>query len=236
MFQRICFIIGLVIVFCSPTRAQHIYYKNPDAQVIMQFHDSANRVINVDSAGLLKKQFNYVLKFYPKMLVKNIVIKYNTSSSIVKTKPKFSSIFKMPAQRVYVVSFSKRTKTTLDSVLLDNLSFNSQLGLIANQVSQIEDMSTGGFFNFIGWYFKQLSHKGKKTILTDAEEKTVEVGLGYQLLSYNRECKEKLRIDNWLTTKGYTNYTRHYRNREMKPQLILNLINDMPVYVSKAYK
>ena len=46
------------------------------------------------------------------------------------------------------VSTLTQTKTTLDSVLLNNLSFNAQLGLIANQVSVIEDMSTGGFFNF----------------------------------------------------------------------------------------
>lgn len=236
MVRWFLLLVTFSLVCAQHTQAQHIYYKNPDIQTIMQFNDSANRVANLDSNSLLKKQFNYILRFYPKMLVKNIVVKYNTSSTVVKTKPKFSSIFKMPAQRVYVVSFSKRTKTTLDSVLLDNLSFNSQLGLIANQVSQIDDMSTGGFFNFIGWYFKQLTHKGKKSVLNDSEEETVEVGLGYQLLSYNRECKEKLKIDNWTTIKGYTNYTKHYRNREMKPQIILNLINDMPVYVSKTYK
>ena len=37
--------------------SQHIYYKNPDAQLIRQFGDTANRVINVDSNSLIKKQF-----------------------------------------------------------------------------------------------------------------------------------------------------------------------------------
>ncbi len=170
------------------------------------------------------------------MRVKNILVKYTKSSTIVKVKPKFASIFKMPGQRVYTVYFSKRTKTTLDSVLLNNLSFNAQLGMIANQVSVIEDLSTGGFFNFISFYFKQLSRKGKYTIKSEAELKTLEVGLGYQLLALNRESEEKLQISNWTTTKGYSNYFKHYRNRSMKPQKVINFMNDLPVYVSHSYK
>lgn len=216
--------------------AQNIYYRNPDQAIIRQFSDSANRVTGIDSNSLLKKQFNYVLKFFPKMLVKNIRIEFNRKEDVVKIKPKFSSIFKMPSQRVYTVYFSKGTKSTLDSVLLENLSFNAQLGLIGTQVSVIEDLSTGGFFNFIGWYFKHITHKGMKKIRALAERRTLEVGLGYQLLTLNKELNEKLKIDNWPNTKGYTNYMQHYKNREMKPQTILNLMNDLPVYRSHTYK
>lgn len=216
--------------------AQHLYYKNPDPNVIRSFRDSANRIKNIDTSDLLAKQLSYILKFFPNLQVKEIRIQFKPSSKTVDTKATFSGIFKLPEQRVYTITFSRGTNTTLDSILLGNLSFNSQLGLLSNQISTIEDLSTGGFFNFIGWYLKRLSHKGSKKILTDAEEKTLEVGLGYQLLSYNRECEEKLKIDNWTSTKGYTNFMRHYRNRAMKPQLILNLMNDLPVYVSKVYK
>ncbi|MBL7932383.1 MAG: hypothetical protein JNL60_10795 [Bacteroidia bacterium] len=235
--RKFCWFLYLAAFFLWGTiKAQHIYYKNPDAKTIRVFKDSAKRILNLDTGNLLAKQFNYVLKFYPEMRVKNIIVEFKPSSKTVHTKPKFGAIFKLPEQRVYKITLSRGTKTTLDSILIDNLSFNSQLGLIANQVSIIEDLSTGGFFNFISWYVKHLTHKGSKKILTEAEQKTLEVGLGYQLLSYNRECEEKLKIDNWTSTKGYTNYMRHYRNRAMKPQLIVNLMNDMPVYVSKTYK
>jgi hypothetical protein len=236
MILRLLCTFGLIVLFIQQNFAQHIYYKNPDATVIKQFRDSARRVVNIDSNSLLKKQFDYILKFYPKMLVKNIVVKYTASKSVVKTKPKFSSIFKMPNQRVYTVSFSKHTKSTLDSVLIDNLSFNSQLGLIANQVSLIEDMSTGGFFNFIAFYFRHITRNGRKRLYADAEHKTLEVGLGYQLLAYNKESEENLRIENWTNTKGYSNYVKHYRNMTMQPQMILNFISDLPIYVSKHYK
>jgi hypothetical protein len=218
--------------------AQHIYYKNPDYKIINRFWDTTQRLIlkNVDSNNTVKKQFSYLLKFYPKMLFKNIIIEHKVSPKVTKTKPKFSSIFKMPSERTYSIYFSTSTGSTLDSAILKNLSFNSQLGLIALQLSQIEDMSTGGFFNFIGWYVRQLSKKGHDRIYLNAEEKTLEVGLGYQLLAYNREFTEKLKIDNWTEVQGYDNYIKHYKNRSMRPQKILDLINDLPAYAGKQYK
>lgn len=236
MFRTGILFILYLFVTASGVGAQTIYYKNPDQKMITQFHDSANRVINIDSNSLLKKQFDYILKFYPKMLVKNIVVKFNFKKDVVKIKPQFASIFKMPSQRVYTIYFSKGTKSTLDSVLLENLSFNSQLGLIGTHMSMIEDLSTGGFFNFLGWYLKHLSHRGSKRIRAEAERRTLEVGLGYQLLAWNTETNLKLQIDNWMDTKGYSNYFKHYKNREMKPQLILNFIHDMPVYQNNVYQ
>lgn len=225
-----------ILILANKSRAQHQYYKNPDVKTIMAFRDSANRVSNLDSNSILRRQFNYILKFYPKMEVKTIRVKYVKSGRIADVKPQFGSVFKLPEQRIYTVYFSKSTGTTLDSVLLNNLSFNAQLGLIANQVSVIEDMSTGGFFNFISWYFKHFRRKGRKIIIKEAQLKTLEVGLGHQLLALNREYHDKLQISNWVSTKGYANYFKHYRNHLMKPQKVINLMNDMPVYVSHNYK
>ena len=236
MIQRVCLFVFLVFFISFKNNAQHRYYKSVSADIVKQFRDSANRVSNLDSNSLLRKQFNYVLAFYPKMRVKNILVKYNTSSSIARVKPKFASIFKLAGQRVYTIYFSKQTKTSLDSVLLDNLSFNPQLGLIASQVSIIEDLSTGGIFNLLGFHFKQLTVKGKKEIKEEAELKTIEVGLGYQLLALNYQYEEKLEISNWVSTKGYSNYFKHYRGQSMKPQKVINFLNDFPIYVSNNYK
>lgn len=238
MIKRLHLVILIVTCCLSQFRAQHLFYKNPGRSVISQFRDSAQRVVlvNTDTSDILKKQFDYILKFYPKMLVKNIVVEFKRSSKVVDTKPKFPSIFKAPDQRVYKIYFSKSTKSTLDSVALDNLSFNSQLGLIANQVSQIEDFSTGGFFDFFAWYFRKMTKKGRNRIYLANEQKTLEVGLGYQLLSLNAEVEKKLKIENWVTTTGYASFVRHYKNQPMKHEMIINFINDLPVYVGRQYK
>ena len=238
MIRQFTIFIGFLFLNFHSGSAQNLYYKTLNAQLVAPFYDTAHRVElkNIDSTSSIKKQIDYVLKFYPKMLVKNILVDFKKSASVAKTRPKFSSIFKSPVQRVYKITFSKGTNSTLDSVVLENLTFNSQIGLIAHQISIIEDMSTGGFFNFVAFYFKNLTHAGIKRIYLDAEEKTIEVGLGYQLLDLNKENLENLKIENWTDTKGYTNYMRHYKNRSMKPSRVINFINDMPVYVAHPYK
>lgn len=124
----------------------------------------------------------------------------------------------------------------MDSVLLNNLSFNSQLGFISIQLSFIEDLSTGGFFNFLYWYARNWSKKGRRKLYHNAEHRSLELGIGYQLYDYNTEFFQNLQIDNWQSTKGYSTYMHHYRNLPMKPALILNLISDLPVYMSNSYK
>lgn len=145
-------------------KGQHIYYyKSPAPETVKAFQDTLHKtiILNDNSAGYIKNQFNYVLQFYPNMLVKTILVRYKKSTSIAKVKIRFSFIFKAPNQRVHKIYFSKSSKSTMESVILKNLSFNSQLALIANQISQIEDIRTGGFFNCVSWHFKQLSSRKK---------------------------------------------------------------------------
>jgi hypothetical protein len=238
MTLRILLLLFLNCLLFFKNKGQHIYYKNPSPEAVKVFDDTLNRtvVLNNDSMGFTKNQFNYVLRFYPNMQVKTILVKYKKSTTIAKVKPTFSSLFKAPNQRVYKVYFSRVSKSTLDSVLLKNLSFNSQLGLIANQISTIEDISTSGFFNCVSWYFKQTSSRKKNKLAKDAQLKTLEMGLGYQLLSLSSEIEEKLMIDNWKTTKGYKNYTKYIKSSFLKSNQIVDFIKDMPVYVGNEYR
>lgn len=227
----------LVLLLAGSGMAQHRYYKSPDSSVVRQFGDSLNRVsAPADSNRLLISKFNYLLGFYPTMLLKNIRVEFKNTITIASVKPEFSSILKAPQDRVYIITFSKSTQSTLDSVMLHKLSFNSQLGLIATQLSRVEEFSTGGLLDFTGWYIRRLFRKARNRMDADAELKTLEVGLGYQLLSLNKENEEKLKIDNWQNTRGYTSYVKYTRNRAMKPAMVSNFISDLPVYVTQQYK
>jgi hypothetical protein len=235
-------VIGLFLFFglglITKGFAQHIYLKHPEKDFVKSFSNPNYRVaiMNPDSNAILEHQYAYLLRFYPNLLLKNITVKFIKSKHPVKVNPRFSSIFKAPGQREYKVFYSKTTSSTMDSVLLNNLNFNSQLGLISIQLSMIEDLSTGGFFNFLYWYARNWSKKGRRKIYHDAEHQSLELGLGYQLYDYNTEFFRRLQIENWQNTKGYSTYMNHYRNLPMKPALILNLISDLPVYMSNSYK
>lgn len=236
--KQLLIVLYFILITLTKINAQHLYYKEADSSSVLPFSDSLNRVAlsTADSNSILKKQFDYILKFFPTMLVKTIHVQFKETIAIARAKPKFSSILKAPDQREYNITFSKSTRSTLDSVMISNLSFNAQVGLIAKQVAQVEDMSTGGFMDFVAWYFRQLSRKGRNKIAAAAEKKMLEIGLGYQLLALNIETTEKLNIDNWKSVKGYGSYVKYTKNASMKPYLISDFINDFPVYVSQTFK
>ncbi len=228
----------LALFLNKPTFSQNIYYKIVNDSVLPQFKDTANKIIiaNADSSLNFKNKFSYALKFFPKMEFQEIRIKFRKSRKVVKIKPTFVSNFKAPKQRVYKIYYSNLTETTLDSVLFKNLSLNAQIGLIALQVSRIEDFRTGGFFDFVAWHFKQLSTKSKNKINYDDELRAIEAGLGYQLLSLSKENEEKLKIEKWQSVKGYSNYIKHNKNRSMSAEIISNFVNDQPIYHAQQYK
>lgn len=229
----------LLLFIFKTTFAQHQYYKFLTPAITSEFKDTANK-ISYRIADSLNAPYtpivSYVLKFYPNILFSSVKIYFKPSKKIAKIKPTFSSIFKAPQNRTYKLYFSTQTNTTLDSVLLKTLTYNSKVGLIAKQLSHMQDLSTTHFFGFIGWYFKKLSRKAVNKMEYDAEFKTIESGLGYQLLNLANENNEKLKIEKWKGTTGYSNYIKQSEGKYMSPETILNFINDMPIYVSNQYK
>jgi len=226
--------LSLLSVFYA--KSQHRFYRTVTASIVSEFQDSANRIITQAEDSLLKKQLAYTLSFFPELTCKNILVDYRFSKFTVRSRPFSGSVLRMPSHRRYKMTFSKSTFSIMDSVLIQNLSFNSQIGLLAVQLSLIEDVSTGGLFNLLEFYFKSLSPKGRNKLYRDAEVRCLELGLGHQLLSYNLEFSEKLKIENWQSVIGYDNYIRYYRNRSMKPDLVRTFLNDLPVYIQNSYR
>ncbi len=235
MFKR--FVLLVFLLFSGVQMfAQHQYFKHLSKDSVLAFVDSSNRILTTPEDSLRLHQFAYVMRFYPNLALKTIKIDYRFSKHTVVTKPKLFSLFKDAEQRVYKVTFSKSTASAMDSVLISTLSLDSQIGLIANQFSIIEDLSTGGFFNYLKFYFRSLTPKGRNKTYHEAEERTLEVGLGHQLLAYNLEFAEKLKIENWQSTQGYATYIKYYRNRSMKSDLVRNFLVDLPVYIQHSYR
>lgn len=224
------------MLFAFLAKGQHRFYRSVTPSIVASFKDSAQLIIASPEDSLRKQQIAYTLSFFPELNCKAVQVDYQFSKFTVKCKPFAGAIFRMPSARRYKLTFSKSTFSIMDSVLLQNLSFDSQIGLLATQLSMIEDLSTGGLFNLIGFYFKSLSPNGRNRLYRDAEIRCLEAGLGYQLLSYNTEFADKLKIENWQSVIGYDNYIRYYRNRSMKPELVRTFLNDLPVYIQNNYR
>ena len=238
MFKHFILAMFVFFAFMQQSFAQHIYYKKINLDSVRQFKDSVSRLVYVkkDTTLNFENHFNYVLKFFPEMDYRKITVILKPGKRVARIKPTFMCFFLAPKKRHYKMYFSTKCKSTLDSVILNNLDLNSQLGLIARQMGYVQDLSTDGFFDLVGWHFRQKSRASRKRLEHENELKVLEQGLGYQMLALSIVEDEKLKIQNWTNARAYTKYVRHYKNEFMSPAGILNFIKDMPVYVSHKYR
>jgi hypothetical protein len=231
-----------VLLVCSFLlgSAQHIYYKRMIKDSLELFNDTVHKVkfIYKDSSYKedLSLHFKYVLRFFPSLEFNSIKVIFKPSKRVSRVKPSFWCFFQSPEKRTYKVILSSRSNPTLDSVLMKNLSFNSQLGMIASEIGSIKDLSTDGFFELIGWHVRQMTRKPRKRQEHDNDMKVLEAGCGYLLMALSEEEEEKLQISRWHNAHAYATYFRHYKNHFMTPDGIRNFIQDMPVYVTHKYR
>ncbi|MBK9282808.1 MAG: hypothetical protein IPM51_00645 [Sphingobacteriaceae bacterium] len=237
--KRILFLF-LVIFGGFGLKAQYIYYKSMPEDSLILFKDSVSKLQFIYKDTSYKKDytlhFNYVMRFFTKIEYNKIKVIFKKSKRVTHVKPSFWCFFQAPENRTYKVIFSTKSNPTLDSVLLHNLHFNSQLGMIASEMGNVKELSTDGFFNLVGWHFRQLSRRSRKKIDHDNDMKVLEIGCGYLLLALSMEEEVKLHIDRWHNARAYAHYFRHYQNHFMSAEAIKGYIKDMPVYVTHKYR
>jgi hypothetical protein len=235
-FRYLLVLVGFVFTFNS--NAQHLFFKQVNDSILKSFPDSASK--KVKFVGLDSLQYrplmNYILGFYPTMKYKSITLKTSSSKSPLSVRPTFWSIFKGAEKRNYTIFISTGTTSMIDSILLYKLSLNSKVGVLGHETSHIYDYSTNHFFHFVSLFLNQVSRKKMNQEEYATDKLTVEQGLGYQLLSWSIEVREKLKIENWQGVKGYESHKRNTEERYMNPETIRHFINDFPIYVQQLYK
>jgi hypothetical protein len=235
VFKR--FILICFTLLCFNAKAQHIYYKRLNDSILKSLPDSTQKIkfVGLDS-NLYRSHINYILRFYPTLKYRKIIVKAVSKGSPLAARPTFWSIFKRAEKRDYLITVSKSTHSTIDSILLSKLSLNSQIGVLAHEMSHIYDYSTDHFFHFVILFLNHASRKKMNEFEYSTDKVTVEQGLGYPLLSWSSEVITKLKIENWQGVKGYEAYKRNTDERYMKPETIQHFITDFPIYVQMQYK
>jgi hypothetical protein len=187
--------------------------------IIAQFNDSL--MINKSMDSLFMPQIKGALLFYPELKNKKIQFRIKNVKSPLAARPTFWAIFQKPQNRTYLITISKKTSATFEPILLKNLSFNAQVGVLGHELSHISFYDKQKGFYFIRLVFMQLSTRAMDNFENDTDKRCIEHGLGYQLLAWSTEVREKLKIKTW---KGVDNNAALERERYMSPASILKLI------------
>jgi hypothetical protein len=174
----------------------------------------------IDSSYLL--QTRAALLYYPSLKDAKIKIRVKKAKTPLTARPRIWAIFRRPSQRKYLITISSETTGRLEPILLKNLSFNAQIGVLGHELSHIADFHQRKGLFFIRLAAMHLSRKAIDKFENNTDKRCIEHGLGYQLLDWSTEVRTKLKITQWNGTKTDDVLTRE---RYMSPASIKKYMN-----------
>jgi hypothetical protein len=211
----------IFLAFSTQIRAQVLPQKEiTPAFIGTHFTDSLLLHKQMDST--FKQQIIGALLFYPALRNINIKFKIKKAITPLSARPRVWATFQKPKNRKYLIVISSASIGKLEPILLKNLSFNAQVGVLGHEISHIADFNERKGLYFIKLLFMQFSRKAMDIFENNTDRRTIEHGLGYQLLAWSTEVRQNLKIKQW---GGVDENGIQDRERYMSPQTIMTIID-----------
>jgi hypothetical protein len=227
LFLQKHFSLLLILMFlCNIGLAQKvtkIFYKDLAGLYSKQDTFYANKNIPIEFEDAIQ----IALQFYPELSKTNIKFRIRRNKSPLTARPAFLAVFRKPSKRKYIITISSYTNAKLTPILFKNLSFNSQVGVIGHELAHIDFYNSKRGIYFIGLALKHINKRAMDKFEFDTDKRCIDHGLGFHLLSWSMEVREKLDLKQW----GGSNSPKGKRERYMNPITIINYMNAIPIYI-----
>jgi Zn-dependent protease with chaperone function len=202
----------------------------PQKQIDLSFlqqNDDISFYKNKTIDTTFQQQIKIALLFYPELKNAYITFKVKKSKSPLSARPSMWAAFQKPKNRRYIVVISTKTIDRLEPILLKNLSFNAQIGVLGHELSHVADFHQRKGIYFFKLLAMQLNRKAMDTFENDTDRRCIEHGLGYRLLAWSTEVRQNLKIKQWhgANTEGVLE-----KERYMSPQTIERIMGKLALY------
>jgi len=190
--------------------------------------DSLLLLKDLDSNKKFIRQFTLqtliALSYFPELKKTHIRFKYKPEHSPLTTKPTFPSVLYKKSKRRFKVIISDSTVPSLQPILLKQMDFNPQIGVIGHELSHVSDFSKRSIFSLAG---SGISHIFSSRYIDHFEYRTDSIciahGLGYQLLAWSTFVRRTMQRENWEGADN-VNVAVMTRERYMNPSTITRRI------------
>jgi len=179
-----------------------------------------------------RRQILIALSYYPGL--KNISVDFRTrhARTPLKTVPAVVSIFKKSQARKYIITISDSTMGMLTPILLKNLNFNAQVGVLGHELSHVADFDNKNTLGLLATGIKHLSSKWIDRFEYRTDSICIAHGLGYQLLDWSMSVRRAMKSANY---DGADNVEKPMmRERYMNPATIMKKIALNPLYKQRV--
>ena len=171
----------------------------------------------------IKPQVLFALSHYPELKNTRIIFREKETLTPLTSRPRFFHTFKRKGHRTYIITISTKTSKLLDPILFKSLPFNAQVGVIGHELAHIVEYIKKSSFQILGIALGQLKSNYVDTFEYATDKRTIEHGLGYQLLSWSTYVRENLNIDQWHGS-GESSEKVKLTERYMNPNTIKEIM------------
>lgn len=162
----------------------------------------------------IKSQALIALSFYPELENRHITFRFRKRTTPLSSRPRLFSLFKRKKNRRYVITISTKTTSSLEPILLMNLPYNAQIGVLGHEIGHIIEYNQKKNLQIIGLAFKLLNSKYVNSFELNTDRIAIEHGLGYQLHNWSSYVRKALDIEEWKGAAGTSLVNQRYMNPE----------------------
>ncbi len=204
-----------------------IFY--PDSLSDSQFQELKTKFGNKKTLPLgFEKQALIALSYFSELKDVEIIFKVKNKITPLASRPSFWAMFRKNGKRTYIIIISRKSNSFLTPILLQNLSYNAQIGVLGHELSHISDFNNNKFGEMCRVLFGHLSKKYVNRFEYNTDQICIDHGLGYQLLAWSMEVRKNLKITHW----GGANLPPDGKQeRYMNPSTITKIIATHPLYM-----
>jgi hypothetical protein len=166
-----------------------------------------------------KEQILIALTYFPEFKDYHIAFKYSEIHRTMVCRPKIKSFIKKEKEYVIYININKN----FGGVLLKDVSFNAQIGVIGHELGHINDYEKRTKAGIITRGIDYLNKRSKKAFEYKIDSITIEKGLGWQLY----EWAQYSMFDNEISTEEYKKFKKE---TYMQPEMIKKYINELEIY------
>lgn len=175
-----------------------------------------------------REQILIALSYFPELRSVRIDFVVRKSAIPLSSRPRYASVFSAPKQRRYVITISTQSSASLRPILLENLPYNAQIGVLGHEISHVANYlhtSTWGLAR-IAWGLA-FSKRATDRFEAQTDQTCIEHGLGFQLLAWSEDIRRKMGGEDWLGSQAAG---QPKRERYLRPATIGQRMQALPLY------
>jgi hypothetical protein len=176
------------------------------------------KLLNIEDTNAIQ----IALNFYPELNNTRIKFIRKKARSPLSTRQSVFNIFRKKSKRIYIITISTKTNKRIAPILLDSLSFNAQIGVLGHELSHVSAFAKMSAWQYAKFLLSQIKKANVDAAENQTDKRTIDHGLGYQLLDWSKEVRKKLNILKW----GGSEIVSSEKERYMNPESIIDYMKN----------